>query len=322
MPVDRAIITHAHSDHAAPGSRSYLTARPGESLLRARVGPEAVIQSLPYGEPIAIGDVTRVVPSRRPHPRLGAGPPGARRRSVGGVRRLQTRTRPHLRTLRAAALPHVRHRIDLRAADLPLARRERGDRRHRRLVARQSGGRQGQPAVRAIRSARRSGCWRPSIPPSDRSPLTAPWSDTTQHLSGAGNRAVRCRSSRGLLARTDPRTAIRAQLALDAPLRRRFHRLVSGWMRIRGTRRRRSLDRGFVLSDHADWPGLLRAIDETARRNGLGDARLSRAPGALARGARPRGRWPCEARFEAARRRTREGLRRTVHRARRDHQDQ
>jgi putative mRNA 3-end processing factor len=39
--------------------------------------------------------------------------------------------------------------------------------------------------------------------------------------------------------------------------------MASGWMRIRGTRRRRSLDRGFVLSDHADWPALLRAIDET-----------------------------------------------------------
>jgi putative mRNA 3-end processing factor len=38
---------------------------------------------------------------------------------------------------------------------------------------------------------------------------------------------------------------------------------VSGWMRIRGTRRRRSLDRGFVLSDHADWDELLRAIEET-----------------------------------------------------------
>jgi putative mRNA 3-end processing factor len=38
---------------------------------------------------------------------------------------------------------------------------------------------------------------------------------------------------------------------------------VSGWMRIRGTRRRRSLDRGFVLSDHADWTELLRAIGET-----------------------------------------------------------
>ena len=32
-------------------------------------------------------------------------------------------------------------------------------------------------------------------------------------------------------------------------------------MRIRGARRRRSVDRGFVLSDHADWPGLLAAID-------------------------------------------------------------
>jgi putative mRNA 3-end processing factor len=38
---------------------------------------------------------------------------------------------------------------------------------------------------------------------------------------------------------------------------------ASGWMRIRGARRRRSLDRGFVLSDHADWPGLLSAIDAT-----------------------------------------------------------
>ena len=39
--------------------------------------------------------------------------------------------------------------------------------------------------------------------------------------------------------------------------------LVSGWMRIRGTRRRQSLDRGFVLSDHADWPGLMTAIEAT-----------------------------------------------------------
>jgi putative mRNA 3-end processing factor len=31
-------------------------------------------------------------------------------------------------------------------------------------------------------------------------------------------------------------------------------------MRLRGTRRRRGVDRGFVLSDHADWPGLQQAI--------------------------------------------------------------
>jgi putative mRNA 3-end processing factor len=38
---------------------------------------------------------------------------------------------------------------------------------------------------------------------------------------------------------------------------------ASGWMRLRGTRRRRGVDRGFVLSDHADWPGLQRAIAES-----------------------------------------------------------
>jgi putative mRNA 3-end processing factor len=38
---------------------------------------------------------------------------------------------------------------------------------------------------------------------------------------------------------------------------------ASGWMRIRGTRRRQPLDRGLVFSDHADWPELLRAIDES-----------------------------------------------------------
>ena len=38
---------------------------------------------------------------------------------------------------------------------------------------------------------------------------------------------------------------------------------ASGWMQLRGTRRRRAVDRGFVLSDHADWPGLQRAIAAT-----------------------------------------------------------
>ena len=56
-PVDRAIITHAHADHAAPGSRSYLTTPEGAPLLRARVGEEAAIETLPYGEPRDIGGV-------------------------------------------------------------------------------------------------------------------------------------------------------------------------------------------------------------------------------------------------------------------------
>jgi len=41
---------------------------------------------------------------------------------------------------------------------------------------------------------------------------------------------------------------------------------ASGWMQLRGARRRQGLDRGFVLSDHADWPGLQRAIRATGAR--------------------------------------------------------
>jgi len=55
--------------------------------------------------------------------------------------------------------------------------------------------------------------------------------------------------------------------AQRSPWLRRFGDMsdafASGWMQVRGARRRRSVDRGFVLSDHADWPGLLRVIAAT-----------------------------------------------------------
>lgn len=38
---------------------------------------------------------------------------------------------------------------------------------------------------------------------------------------------------------------------------------ASGWMRLRGNRRRKGYERGFVISDHADWPSLLRTVEET-----------------------------------------------------------
>lgn len=45
---------------------------------------------------------------------------------------------------------------------------------------------------------------------------------------------------------------------------------VSGWMRTRAKRRWRAADRGFVLSDHADWPGLLDTVRHTgAERVGV-----------------------------------------------------
>jgi putative mRNA 3-end processing factor len=39
--------------------------------------------------------------------------------------------------------------------------------------------------------------------------------------------------------------------------------IASGWMGLRGARRRRGADRGFVLSDHADWTALNRAVEAT-----------------------------------------------------------
>lgn len=38
---------------------------------------------------------------------------------------------------------------------------------------------------------------------------------------------------------------------------------ASGWMTFRGARRRRAIDKGFVLSDHCDWNGLLNSIKAT-----------------------------------------------------------
>lgn len=39
--------------------------------------------------------------------------------------------------------------------------------------------------------------------------------------------------------------------------------MASGWMRLRRVRKGNNVDEGFVLSDHADWPGLLSTIKET-----------------------------------------------------------
>jgi putative mRNA 3-end processing factor len=55
--------------------------------------------------------------------------------------------------------------------------------------------------------------------------------------------------------------------AMDSPWMRQFNPyqtgICSGWMAIRGSRRRRAADAGFVLSDHADWEGLISAIKST-----------------------------------------------------------
>ncbi len=81
---------------------------------------------------------------------------------------------------------------------------------------------------------------------------------------------------------------------------------ASGWMALRGPRRRQALDRGFVLSDHADWPALATAIAGRAGARGMGDPWVPRRAGPLAQrdgAARPGAR-------DALRRRSRRRNRR------------
>jgi putative mRNA 3-end processing factor len=58
--------------------------------------------------------------------------------------------------------------------------------------------------------------------------------------------------------------------AAHSPWIRRFgahsDAFASGWMQVRGNRRRRGVDQGFALSDHADWRGLLEAIEATGAK--------------------------------------------------------
>lgn len=57
MPVDYAVITHAHSDHARPGSKFYLCHDYSKPILRQRLGQDIKVESLPYNEPVTINGV-------------------------------------------------------------------------------------------------------------------------------------------------------------------------------------------------------------------------------------------------------------------------
>jgi putative mRNA 3-end processing factor len=56
-PVNKALITHAHSDHARAGSHSYLTVKQGELLLRQRLGKNLNLETINYGQDISLNGV-------------------------------------------------------------------------------------------------------------------------------------------------------------------------------------------------------------------------------------------------------------------------
>src|SRR3954468_21656602 len=59
-PVDRAVITHAHSDHARPGHRAVLASADTLALMRARLGETEAgkeQQTMAWGQAVTVGDV-------------------------------------------------------------------------------------------------------------------------------------------------------------------------------------------------------------------------------------------------------------------------
>src|ERR1700754_4051396 len=58
LPVARAVVTHAHGDHARSGSALYHVADAGLGLMRERLGADSILHAHPYGERFTLGDTT------------------------------------------------------------------------------------------------------------------------------------------------------------------------------------------------------------------------------------------------------------------------
>jgi putative mRNA 3-end processing factor len=253
-PVARAVITHAHSDHACPGSRSYLTATPGGALLRARIGDDGAIQTVAYGESITIGDA-----------KVSLHPAG----HILGSAQVRVEVAGEVWVVSG----------DYKLAPDPTCAPFEPLRCHGFVTESTFGLPIFRWAAEADAVAAIHDWWRGNLAAKKTSVLYAYPLGKAQRVLAAVDHSIGAVWAHDSVERYS--AAYREQGVAIPPQGTRDgaslmvappgyeHRgrvstaFVSGWMRIRGTRRRRSLDRGFVLSDHADWPELLRAIDAT-----------------------------------------------------------
>ena len=129
-PVDKALITHGHSDHARPGHGAVLATQETLDMMRLRYGDNfaGTTQAIAYGDRLKLGKTAGLVPSGRPCARLGADLRRRGRHARGRVGRLQGRGRSDLRAVRAGPVRRLHHRGDVRAAGVPPWRSWRGDR--------------------------------------------------------------------------------------------------------------------------------------------------------------------------------------------------
>jgi len=267
-PVERAVITHGHSDHARWGSKHYLCAAGGEDILRARLGAGISVQPVPYAETVGHRDVNV---SLHPAGHL-LGSAQVRVEQAGEVWVISGDYKTQADATCAAFEPVPCHVFITESTfGLPIYRWKPQQAIFDEM---NSWWRENQAADRtsiiyayALGKAQRvlSGL-DPSIGPillhGAVSRLTAiydaagvrlpAWSHATPELA---------KQTRGRA------TVIAPPSAQGTPWLRKFGEQssarASGWMQVRGNRRRGNVDRGFVLSDHADWDGLLHSIRAT-----------------------------------------------------------
>ena len=269
-PVARAVVTHAHGDHARAGHAHYLAAQASEHVLKARLGGIA-LQTLRYGESVMQNDVAISL-----HPAghvLGSAQVRLEHRGevwvISGDYKLEAEaTCAPFEPLRCHTfvsestfgLPIYRWRPQ---ADILLDiaawwRRNAEARRTSVLFCYALG--KAQRILAGLRTTDALDIGK-LICHGAIEPLNRAYRESGVELPPTHNvvDVVKADISSALVLAPPSAGGTRWM--------RRFgdfsDGFASGWMQLRGARRRRSLDRGFVLSDHADWPGLNAAIAAT-----------------------------------------------------------
>ncbi len=230
-PVARAVITHAHSDHARVGHGHYLAHTDSAGILRTRLGDDIALQTLPYGEAITHHGVRISL-----HPAGHVLGSAQVRLEHGGrvwVASGDYKTEPDGTCTPFEPVPCDTF-ITESTFGLPIYRWPT------------------QPVLFAEIDA----WWRRNAEEGRASVLFC-------YAFGKAQRILH-----GVDATRLKRALVLAPpSAQGTPWMKRFgayaDAFASGWMQLRGTRRRRGVDRGFVMSDHADWPGLQKAIAGT-----------------------------------------------------------
>ncbi len=270
-PVTRALITHGHADHARWGMDSYLATDLAAPVMRHRLG-DIPIETVAYGEVRQIGGATVSF-----HP-AGHVPGSAQIRvEVGGEVWVASGDYKVIDDGLSTPFEPVRchHFITESTFGLPVFRwQDQAD------IAVQindwwagcaAAGKTAFLGCYALGKAQRLlTLLNPDIGPV----LT----HTAIENTNAVMRAQGIQLPDTIQAGPDlnPKDHARALVlappsAIDSAWARKFGAretaFASGWMALRGIRRRRSGDRGFVISDHADWGGLLDAITHTGAEN-------------------------------------------------------